>query len=105
MRHHGDPEAFRALDIVQVVGRSEPVEVFEPLSDARRTDSEELALRAAYATALDDWRAGRFEAAATGFRALVAADGAALAMLHKAEKRIGLPAEPDWVGVTALTDK
>ncbi|QCG95341.1 adenylate/guanylate cyclase domain-containing protein [Azospirillum sp. TSA2s] len=105
MRHHGDPEAFRALDIVQVVGRSEPVEVFEPLSDARRADPEDRAQRAAYAAALDDWRAGRFEAADAGFRALVATDGAALAMLHKAEKRIGLAPEPDWAGVTALTDK
>lgn len=105
VRHHGDPEAFHALDIVQVVGRSEPVEVFEPLSDTRRADAEDRAQRAAYAAALDDWRAGRFEAAAAGFRALVAADGAALAMLHKAEKRVGLPAEPGWTGVTALTDK
>jgi len=105
MRHHGEPEAFRALDIVQVVGRSEPVEVFEPLSDARRADPEDCAQRAAYATALDHWRAGRFEAAAAGFRALVGTDGAALAMLHKAERRIGLAPEPDWAGVTALTDK
>ncbi|MCM8736765.1 adenylate/guanylate cyclase domain-containing protein [Azospirillum sp. A1-3] len=105
MRHHGDPEAFRALDIVQVVGRSEPVEVFEPLSDSRRADPEDRAQRAAYAIALDHWRAGRFEAAAAGFRALVATDGAALAMLHKAEKRIGFAPEPDWAGVTALTDK
>ncbi|PWC52438.1 guanylate cyclase [Azospirillum sp. TSH7] len=105
MRHHGDPEAFRALDIVQVVGRSEPVEVFEPLSDARRADPEDRAQRAAYAAALDDWRAGRFEAAAAGFGVLAAGDGAALAMLHKAEKRIGRAPEPDWAGVTALTDK
>lgn len=105
VRHHGDPDAFRALDIVQVVGRSEPVEVFEPLSEARRVDPEDRAQRAAYAAALDHWRAGRFEAAASGFRALVAGDGAALAMLHKAEKRVGHSAEPDWAGVTALTDK
>ncbi|CAO3455020.1 CHASE2 domain-containing protein [Azospirillum largimobile] len=105
VRHHGDPETFRALDIVQVVGRSEPVEVFEPLSEARRADPEDRAQRAAYAAALDHWRAGRFEAAASGFRALVAGDGAALAMLHKAEKRVGHPAEPGWAGVTALTDK
>ncbi|CAO3403960.1 CHASE2 domain-containing protein [Azospirillum palustre] len=105
VRHHGDPEAFRALDIVQVVGRGEPVEVFEPLSEARRADPEDRAQRAAYAAALEHWRAGRFEAAAAGFRALVAADGAALAMLNKAEKRVGQPAGPDWTGVTALTDK
>ncbi|MFP5515282.1 MAG: adenylate/guanylate cyclase domain-containing protein [Alphaproteobacteria bacterium] len=105
VRHHGDPEDFRTLDIVQVVGRSEPVEVFEPLSEARRADPEDRAQRAAYAAALDHWRAGRFEAAASGFRALVAGDGAALAMLHKAEKRVGHPAEPGWAGVTALTDK
>lgn len=105
MRHHGDPEAFRALDIVQVVGRGEPVEVFEPLPEARRADAEDSAQRAAYAAALDHWRAGRFEAAASGFRALAAGDGAALAMLHKAEKRVGHPAEPGWAGVTALTDK
>lgn len=105
VRHHGDPEAFRSLDVVQVLGRSEPVEVFEPLSEARRADPEDRAQRAAYAAALGHWRAGRFEAAASGFRALVAGDGAALAMLHKAEKRVGHPAEPDWAGVTALTDK
>ncbi|AWB09204.1 adenylate/guanylate cyclase domain-containing protein (plasmid) [Azospirillum humicireducens] len=105
VRHHGDPEAFRSLDIVQVVGRSEPVEVFEPLSEARRADPEDRAQRAAYAAALDHWRAGHFDEAVSCFRALAAGDGAALAMLHKAEKRLGHPAEPGWAGVTALTDK
>lgn len=103
--HHGDPEAFRALDTVQVVGRSEPVAVFEPLSDASRSDPEDHAQRAAYAAALDHWRAGRFDQAAAGFRSLVAVDSAALAMLHKAERRVGSAPEPDWAGVTALTDK
>ncbi|CAO3438355.1 adenylate/guanylate cyclase domain-containing protein [Azospirillum doebereinerae] len=105
MAHHGDPAAFRALDIVQVVGRNEPVAVFEPLSEARRADLEDTARRAAYAAALADWRAGRFDSATAGFTALAPVDSAAAAMLRKAEKRGGTPAEPGWTGVTALTEK
>ncbi|MBP2302910.1 adenylate/guanylate cyclase domain-containing protein [Azospirillum picis] len=105
MLHHGDPAAFRALDTVQVVGRGEPVAVFEPLSDARRADPGERARLAAYAAALGHWRAGRFAEAADAFGKLAAGDGAALAMQRKAGKRAGTIAEPDWTGVTALTDK
>lgn len=103
--HHGDPSAFRPLDLVQVVGRNEPVAVFEPLSADRRADPEDAAARAAYAAALADWRAGRFEDAAARFAALAPFDSAAAAMLRKAEKRAGTPAGPDWSGVTALTEK
>ncbi|PWC33322.1 adenylate/guanylate cyclase domain-containing protein [Azospirillum sp. TSO35-2] len=103
--HHGDPAAFRPLDTVQVVGRSEPVAVFEPLSAFRRTDPEDRARRAAYAAALDHWRAGRFAEAAAGFRALAAVDSAALVLLRKAETRVGTELEPGWAGVTALTEK
>lgn len=103
--HHGDPDAFRALDTVQVVGRSEPVAVFEPLSQARRADPEDTDRRAAYARALADWRAGRFDAATAGFTALAAFDSAAAAMLRKAEKRAGATPEPGWTGITALTEK
>jgi len=105
MAHHGDPDAFRALDVVQVVGRNEPVAVFEPLSEARRADPEDNARRAAYAAALADWRAGRFDAATAGFEALAPVDSAAAAMLRKAEKRAGTLAEPGWSGITALTEK
>ncbi|SMH30188.1 adenylate/guanylate cyclase domain-containing protein [Azospirillum agricola] len=103
--HHGDPDAFRALDTVRVVGRSEPVAVFEPLSQARRADPEDSAARAAYARALADWRAGRFDAAAAGFTALAAFDSAAAAMLRKAGKHVGATPEPGWTGITALTEK
>lgn len=103
--HHGDPAAFRALDTVRVVGRNEPVAVFEPLSDARRADPEDSARRAAYAAALADWRAGRFAAAAAGFTVLAAIDSAAAAMLRKAETRAGTPPGAGWTGVTALTEK
>ena len=105
MAHHGDPDVFRALDTVQVVGRHEPVAVFEPLAAARRADPEDGAQRAAYAAALAAWRAGRFEEAAAGFLGLAAFDSAAAAMLRKAEKHIGIPPEAGWAGVTALTEK
>ncbi len=105
MAHHGDPAAFRALDIVQVVGRHEPVAVYEPLSDSRRADPEDGARRAAYARALADWQAGRFDAAAAGFRALVPFDSAAATMLRKADARVGRAPEAGWTGVTALTEK
>ncbi|WP_246015201.1 adenylate/guanylate cyclase domain-containing protein [Azospirillum griseum] len=102
---HGDPDAFRPLDIVQVVGRGEPVAIFEPLSDARRADPADRARRAAYARALADWQAGRFDAAAAGFRDLAATDPAAATMLRKAEARCGHAPEPGWTGITALTEK
>ncbi len=103
--HHGDPGAFRALDTVRVVGRNEPVAVYEPLSPTRRADPQDSAHREAYAAALAQWRAGRFDEAAAGFTALAAFDSAAAAMLRKAETRVGSAPAPGWTGITALTEK
>lgn len=102
---HGDPDAFRELDTVRVVGRNEPVTVYEPLPPERRADPRDAARRAAYAQALAHWRAGRFAEAAAGFKALALHDAAAAAMLRKAETQAALPVPPGWTGVTALTEK
>lgn len=102
---HGDPGRFRELDTVQVVGRVEPVRVFEPLSDRRLADPQESLNRAAYDHALADWRAGRFTDAALAFGALTPMDPAAAAMQRKAIRQATQPAAAGWTGVTALTEK
>lgn len=102
---YGGPDAFRELDTVQVVGRNEPVTVYEPLAPERRADPADTARRAAYAEALAHWRAGRFAEAAAGFHALAATDKAAAVMARKADAHTPLPPPPGWAGVTALTEK
>ncbi len=112
MALYGDPGAFRELDTVRVVGRHEPVTVYEPLSPERRADPVDTARRAAYAQALALWRTGRFAEAAEGFAALAPHDKAAAAMERKARRHAAQQqAEPAqsqptaWAGVTALTEK
>ena len=94
---------FRALDTVRVVGREQPVTIFEPLGEIEiplegRISDDQLKH---YANALAAYRSGDFEAAYEGFSSL---DGDAAAEKAAARARVLIaepPAEP-WDGVTTL---
>ncbi|PWC44925.1 adenylate/guanylate cyclase domain-containing protein [Azospirillum sp. TSO22-1] len=102
---YGDAQAFRAIDTIQVVGRDHPVTILEPLSPARRDDPADTGRRAAYAEALEHWRAGRFAEAASAFAALAYDDKAAAVMHKRAAQHAAEPVLHGWTGVTALTEK
>jgi adenylate cyclase len=92
----------RELSRVRVVGRQEPVVVFEPMS------AEDLASRRepleAFGRALALFYAGHFKDALAGFLALAEADQAAAAYARKCVLLLENPPE-DWDGVWTMTSK
>ncbi len=97
---------LREIDQVRVVGRREPVAIFEPLARSGEAASRPEIDTAAYAEALDSYRAGEFEQAASRFAALArAGDKAAETMSARAAALAKDPPSDTWEGVTDLTSK
>lgn len=97
----------REIDRVTVVGRSEPVAVFELAARAGALPAERQALFELYAQGLELYRRGDWAAAETAFaRALAqdAADGPAAVMLERTRQFRASP-PTDWDGAWRLTSK
>jgi adenylate cyclase len=92
----GDAHAFRELDQVRVVGRDQPVTLFEPLPAGTRIDRR-------FAEALALWRHGAFVDAAALFRQLKD-DSAANAFAERAEAWAQHP-PAHWDGIVNLQQK
>jgi adenylate cyclase len=93
----------RELGRVAVVGRREPVTVFEPMppelyEPARRRLS-------AFAAALAAFYAGEFAAAEAGFAAIAESDPPAAAYLEKCRALHDAPPPEPWSGVWQMTSK
>ena len=98
--------AFREIDTVRVVGRARPVTVYEPLGAAGAMADEQHERLAAFAHALADYRAARFESAEAGFAALAdAGDGPAAAFADRIRRIRSAPPGAAWDGVTDLDSK
>ncbi|MBI4576126.1 MAG: adenylate/guanylate cyclase domain-containing protein [Planctomycetes bacterium] len=103
-----DRYEFRPLDLLRVKGKTQPVPVHElvarrgGLSEARRV------LHERYATALDLYRALRFEEAAAAFRACLEADprdGPSQTYLARCTVFASSPPGEDWDGAFTMTTK
>jgi adenylate cyclase len=95
-RAAGDAYPFRELDQVRVVGRDQPVTLFEPLPAGTRIDPR-------FAEALSLWRRGAFAEAAALFRQLQDAPAAG-AFAERAEAWAQHP-PTHWDGVVNLQQK
>ncbi len=89
---------LRLIDRVQVVGRSEPTDIFGPTTGLSETHL------AAFEAARQAFSAGRFAESAEGFSALASTDPVAA---HRLEHARALFADPPerWAGVTVLDKK
>ena len=92
----GAAHPFRELDQVRVVGRDQPVTLFEPLPPGARIDPR-------FAEALSLWRRGAFADAAALFRQLTD-DPAARAFAERAEAWAQHP-PARWDGIVNLQQK
>lgn len=91
----GDAFAFRELDFIRVIGRDQPVRLFQPLE---RAEAEKLDL-AAFADALKLWRAGNFAAAAEAFAALASRGDTLAARYVEWARSYAATPMSDWEGV------
>ncbi len=98
----GNEFPARELSRVRVVGRQEPVTIYEPMLPEQH--AERASSLKAFQISLADYYAGRFEQAHSGFIALSCDDAAARAYAARCEF---LKAHPpsDWDGVWNMTEK
>ena len=98
----------RELDLIRVVGRREPVRVYELLGRKGELDPGRAELAERYRDALAAYRAQRFEAALEGFQQVLELDpddGPALTYVDRCRVFLEAPPATDWDGVYQLTGK
>ena len=98
----------RELDKIRVVGKNEPVRIFEVIGLQGEASSEQREFAGMYEAALQDFRGGSLALAREGFTACLArlpADKSAQVFLDRIAllERAGLPS--GWDGVWTLKDK
>lgn len=103
-----DAFEWRHLDRVAVVGRTSGTDIYELLCRKGELSPDMASARDAYEAALDDYLAGKFSKAATGFHRLEKDHPARIAermMYRRANKLARHPPEEEWAGVYAHTKK
>jgi class 3 adenylate cyclase len=101
----GDSIVFREVDRVRVVGREEPITLFEPLAGAGELLPIEEQRRDAFAKALEHYYVRRFEEAKAIFAELAPEDPLAAVYLARTGGLMARPLADDWDGVTDLESK
>lgn len=98
--------AFREIDQIRVVGKTEPVRIFEPVSRADQPAMAEVMRQ--YAQALQHYRKGDFAAALETLQQLLQAapqDGPALWLAKRCNELQATPPSARWTPVTDATSK
>jgi class 3 adenylate cyclase len=97
-----DKIVFRKLDTLRVIGRSEPVELFEVLAESSTASGTLIDLTRRYAQALEPYQQRNWPAAAAAFKALSSAfpdDLPATVMAARCEWFGASPPDASWDGV------
>ena len=98
----GELFEWRTIDRVAVVGREDSTVIVELLGERGAVEPALLRARDTYEAALAAYQAGRFEAAAAGFRhaaSLAPGDRASIVMARRAEQMADGAPPADWDGV------
>ena len=98
----------RELDRITVVGKSEPVTVYQLLNRKNLTTGVDADLVDQFSKGLELYKAGDFRRAKSEFSAcldIFADDGPALAYISRCQAYTDNPPDADWDGVYRLTEK
>lgn len=98
----------RELDLLTVVGKSEPLRIFELICRSGELPADIAELRELFAAGLAAYRARDWETADRRFAECLARradDGPARVFRHRLELLRAAPPPPDWDGVWRLTEK
>jgi len=107
-RMAGETIEVREIDLLLVVGKTEPQRIFELLGRAGQVDPARLELAKGFAAALARYRARDFAEAERQFAALLAAhpgDTPSKVYLARTRHLLAEPPPEDWDGVWHLTEK
>jgi adenylate cyclase len=94
----------REVDVIRVVGKKQPIRVFELLGEKGAVPAEEMEKADRFGRALETYRARRFSEAAAMFEAL-AGDPVAAVYAGRARQSAASPPPEDWDGVYELNKK
>jgi adenylate cyclase len=97
--------AWRELDSIQVVGRRQPVAIFEPLAELGKATAVQKAHAAAYAQGLKCWRSRDFAGAVEAFGRYLQDDPPALLFRERAKNLLNSPPDTNWSPINALDSK
>ena len=98
----------RELDTIRVVGKSEPVGVYELLDRKNQTSPEKANVVESFTSALDLYKAGNFADAKSGFEATLGInpdDGPSQTYVERCQLFIDSSPGADWDGVFTMTEK
>jgi adenylate cyclase len=101
----GSGFTWRELDSIQVKGRAQPINIYEPLAKAGEETPQQKVHASAYAEGLAHWRKRDFLAAVKSFDIVALTDPPSALFLKRAEEFVRDPPGPDWEPVNALEGK
>ena len=104
-RHAGPAIVWREIDVVKVVGRLEPVGVYEPLGRSEELTGHQSSLLSSYAEGLRCWRSRDFAAAAQHFEKFSEHDPPTRVFLERSLRHVHQPVPSDWEPINALDSK
>ena len=96
---------WRELDQVRVVGRLQPLTIFEPLAESGKERPTQVACADAYAEGLRRWRARDFAGAAEAFNRFAEVDPPASLFRARALKLALAPPDAGWSPINTLEGK
>lgn len=99
---------YRELDTIRVVGKAEPIRVFELIGTSGDQDDARETVLAAFGKGLSLYRAGRWKEALAAFASALRIDiedGPSRAYYARCRKFIASPPPEDWDGVFTLSSK
>ena len=101
----GPAIVWREIDVIKVVGRSEPVGIYEPLGRSEELTAHQSTLLGSYAEGLRCWRSGDFASAARHFEKLSEHDPPARVFLERSLRHVHQPVPSDWEPINSLDSK
>jgi adenylate cyclase len=96
---------WREIDAIRVIGRLQPLRLYEPLAQAGQESSEQSAHAQIYAKGLACWRQREFAAAAELFASIADTDPPSALFMQRAKQLMLSPPGPDWEPINALEGK
>jgi adenylate cyclase len=97
--------AWREIDLIRVVGRAEPVRIYEPLAPQGQETELQIMHAADYARALARWRSREFAACVKALSVSAVSDPPSWLLHERAQQLIANPPGSAWDGITALETK
>ena len=101
----GDAFVWRELDTIRVLGRHDPVKIYDLLAESGHQTAEQSARAKIYAEGLARWRARDFTGAAETFARIADADPPSALFMKRARALASQPPTQDWEPIFSLEGK